>query len=140
MRTRLTRDTEIVPGEVMAIIPTVRCRNMRRALAFYVGVLDFERVDGNDELDDPSFSVLARDNDQLMLSSHRGDGEFGQAVVVTTGDVDALFRKFRERGLRTPGDPEAPAHVHEGPIDQTWGTREFYVDDPDGNTLRFIQG
>jgi hypothetical protein len=29
--------------------------------------------------------------------------------------------------------------VHEGPIEQTWGTREFYVDDPDGNTLRFTQ-
>ena len=25
------------------------------------------------------------------------------------------------------------------PIDQSWGTREFYVDDPDGNTLRFIE-
>jgi hypothetical protein len=23
---------------------------------------------------------------------------------------------------------------------KTWGTREFYVDDPDGNTLRFTQG
>src|SRR5438477_12190220 len=30
--------------------------------------------------------------------------------------------------------------VHEGPIDQSWGTREFYVDDPDSNTLRFTQG
>jgi len=25
------------------------------------------------------------------------------------------------------------------PVDQTWGTREFYVTDPDGNTLRFRQ-
>ena len=32
----------------MAIIPTVRCRSMRAALAFYTGVLDFERVDGDD--------------------------------------------------------------------------------------------
>jgi catechol 2,3-dioxygenase-like lactoylglutathione lyase family enzyme len=30
----------------MAIIPTVRCRSMRKSLAFYTGVLDFERVDG----------------------------------------------------------------------------------------------
>src|SRR6266567_5715891 len=123
----------------MAIIPTVRCRNMRTSLAFYTGVLDFERVDGDDELGDPSFSVLSRDGDQLILSSHRGDGAFGQAVVVTTDDVDVLFRKFRERGLRTPGNPDAPKQVHEGPIDQSWGTREFYVDDPDGNTLRFTQ-
>ncbi len=123
----------------MAIIPTVRCRSMRTSLAFYTVVLDFERVDGDDDLDDPSYSVLSRCGDQLILSSHRGDGEFGQAIVVTTDNVDELARKFRERGLRTPGNPEVPEHVHEGPIDQSWGTREFYVDDPDGNTLRFVQ-
>ena len=115
---------------MMAIIPTVRCRSMRAALAFYTGVLDFKRVDGDDTLDDPSFSVLVRDGDCVFLSSHRGDGTFGQAIAVLTDDVDALFRKFRTRGLQTPGNPEAPEAVHEGPIDQSWGTREFYVDDP----------
>ena len=120
-----------------AIIPTVRCSNMRQSLAFYTSVLDFELVGGDDDLADPSFCVLSRDGGRLFLSSHRGDGEFGQAVVVTTDKLDALFRKFRERGLRTPGKPDSP--VHEGPLDQTWGTREFYVDDPDGNTLRFTQ-
>src|SRR5262245_20980401 len=123
----------------MAIIPTIRCRNMRAAIAFYTGVLDFERVDGDETLDDPTFNVLARDGDFVFLSSHRGDGEFGQAIAVLVDDVDALFRKFRTRGLKTPGNPDAPQMVHEGPIDQTWGTREFYVDDPDGNTLRFTQ-
>lgn len=124
----------------MAIIPTVRCRSMRMSLAFYTGVLDFVRLGGDDDLTDPSFSLLSRDGHQVILSSHRGDGEFGQAIVVTTDDVDALFHMFRERGLVTPGNPATPEHVHEGPIDQTWGTREFYVDDPDGNTLRFTQG
>jgi catechol 2,3-dioxygenase-like lactoylglutathione lyase family enzyme len=123
--------------EVMAIIPTVRCKNMRRSLAFYTDVLGFERVDGDANLDDPSFSVLSRVGDRLFLSSHRGDGEYGQAIVVETDDVDREWRTLRRRGLRTPGNPESP--VHEGPIDQTWGTREFYVDDPDGNTLRFTQ-
>jgi catechol 2,3-dioxygenase-like lactoylglutathione lyase family enzyme len=112
---------------------------MRASLAFFTNVLDFEHMDGDDPLDDPSFSILLRDGDQLFLSSHRGDGEFGQAIVVTTDNVDAVFRKFRERGLVTPGNPEAPEAVHEGPLDQSWGTREFYVDDPDGNTLRFTQ-
>ena len=123
----------------MAIIPTIRCRNMSASLAFYTEVLDFERVDGDDDLGDPSFSVLSRDGARLFLSSHRGDGAFGQAVVITTDDVDALFRTFRGRGLHTPGNPDAPKAVHEGPIDQSWGTREFYVDDPDHNTLRFTQ-
>jgi catechol 2,3-dioxygenase-like lactoylglutathione lyase family enzyme len=123
----------------MAIIPTIRCRNVKASLAFYTGVLDFERVDGDDNLSDPSYSVVARDGGQLILSSHRGDGSFGQALVITTDDVDGLCRKFRGRGLRTPGNPDAPVEVHEGPLDQSWGTREFYVKDPDGNTLRFTQ-
>jgi catechol 2,3-dioxygenase-like lactoylglutathione lyase family enzyme len=123
----------------MAILPTVRCRNMKTSLAFYTGVLDFERVDGDDDIADPSFCVLSRNGDRLLLSSHCGDGEFGQAIVVTTDDVDAVVSKCRKRGLLTPGNPDAPEKVHEGPIDQSWGTREFYVDDPDGNTLRFIQ-
>lgn len=123
----------------MAIIPTLRCSSMRKSIAFYTEILDFERVDGDDELTDPSFSVLAREGSHLFLSSHRGDGAFGGVVAITTNDIDALFRTFRARGLRTPGNPEAPQHVHEGPIDQTWGTREFYVEDPDGNTLRFTQ-
>jgi catechol 2,3-dioxygenase-like lactoylglutathione lyase family enzyme len=129
----------ILPAHLMAIIPTICCRKMRASLGFYTGILDFDRVEGDDDLGDPSFSILSRDGDQLILSSHRGDGAFGQAVVITTDNVDALFRKFRERGLCTPGNSDAPTMVHEGPIDQSWGTREFYVDDPDGNTLRFTQ-
>jgi catechol 2,3-dioxygenase-like lactoylglutathione lyase family enzyme len=72
----------------MPIIPTVRCRSMKTSLAFYTDVLDFERVDGDENLDDPSFSVLSRDGDQLFLSSHRGDGAFGMVVAVMTDDVD----------------------------------------------------
>ena len=124
----------------MAIIATLRCRSMRQALAFYCTILDFERVDGDVALDDPSFSVLTRDGGVLHLSSHRGDGVFGTVVAITTTDVDALFRTLRARGIQTPGNPDAPAECHEGPLDQTWGTRELYVNDPDGNTLRFVQG
>ena len=123
----------------MAIIPTVRCTRMKASIAFYTRILDFEWVDGDDDQSDPSFSILMREGDSLILSSHRGDGTVGQAIVVQTDDIEALFRKFRTRGLRTPGNPDAPKEVHEGPIDQSWGTREFYVKDPDGNTLRFTQ-
>lgn len=123
----------------MAIIPTVRCRRMEASITFYTKVLDFEWIDGDDDNNDPSFSVLMREGHSLILSSHKGDGTFGQAIVVQTDNVEALFRKFRTRGLKTPGNPDAPEEVHEGPIDQSWGTREFYVKDPDGNTLRFTQ-
>lgn len=124
----------------MTLIPTVRCRHMQTAIDFYVGILDFELVDSDLDLSDPCFKVLSRKGELLFLSSHQGDGTFGQAIAVLTDHIDGLFQAFRKQGLRTPGDPAFPVTVHQGPIDQSWGTREFYVDDPDGNTIRFIQG
>jgi catechol 2,3-dioxygenase-like lactoylglutathione lyase family enzyme len=121
----------------MSLIPMMRCRDMRASVAFYTTILDFERTDGDDDPAEHDLIMLGRGADQLAIS--RDDGMFGAVVLVATADVDAAFRLFRRRGLRTPGNPEAPVQVHEGPIDQTWGTREFYVEDPDGNTLRFIQ-
>ena len=122
----------------MAIIPTLRCRNMRASLAFYTEVLDFRHGGGDGRVDDPAFAVLARGRDQLILSSHAGDGAFGQAVVVTTPAVDADFERFRARGLVPPAAADSPVHV--APLNQTWGTRELYIDDPDGHTLPFVQG
>ena len=114
---------------------------MRASLAFYTGVLDFTQVGGDGRTDDPAFAVLARGVDYLVLSSHAGDGAFGQAVVVTTDDVDADFRHFRARGLSAlDAAAAADSPVHAAPLEQTWGTREWYVTDPDGHTLRFVQG
>jgi catechol 2,3-dioxygenase-like lactoylglutathione lyase family enzyme len=121
----------------MSLIPMMRCRDMRASVAFYTTILDFERIDGDDDPAEHDLIMLGRSGHQLAIS--RDDGLFGTVVLVATPDVDAAFRLFRRRGLRTPGNREAPVQVHEGPIDQTWGTREFYVEDPDGNTLRFTQ-
>lgn len=121
----------------MAIIPTLKSSDMDRSLAFYTGVLDFKLCGRWPERGDPAYAELARGDDLLFLSSHSGDGTFGQAVVVTDPDVDALFAAFRVRGLDPGPRPDSP--VHQGPLDQSWGTREFYVDDPDGHTLRFTR-
>lgn len=121
----------------MPIIPTVRSHNIARSVDFYTRVLDFEVRREWSELTDPGFAWLTRQGDVLQLSSHGGDGVAGQALVVDVTEVDSLFETFRARGLEPSARPESP--VHQGPVDQTWGTREFYVDDPDGNSLRFTQ-
>jgi catechol 2,3-dioxygenase-like lactoylglutathione lyase family enzyme len=123
----------------MAIIPQLRCRRFAEAFEFYTKILDFEYVEGDDPAAaDAGFCVLSRGGDLIFLSS--GDGGLRSVIAVMVDDVDAVFRKLRARGLQTPGDPDAPAQeVHQGPLDQTWGTREFYVEDPDGNSVRFTQ-
>jgi catechol 2,3-dioxygenase-like lactoylglutathione lyase family enzyme len=119
------------------IVPTVRCRDMAEAVAFYTGIFDFELAGTWPESGDPAFTVLRRDGGELHLSSHGGDGVYGQAIAVLTDEVDDLFARFVARGLDPAARPESP--VHQGPLDQSWGTREFYADDPSGNTLRFIR-
>jgi len=123
----------------MAIIPQIRCSRFAEAFEFYTKILDFEYVEGDDPTTtNPAFSVLSREGDLIFLCNF--DGGDRSVIAVMTDDVDAVFRKFRARGLQTPGNPDAPAEeVHQGPLDQTWGTREFYVEDPDGNSLRFTQ-
>ena len=122
----------------MAIVPVLHCESIGAAVAFYTTVLDFDVVGGDTGASDPGYRVLARQGDYVILSSHSGDSRPGQAVVVTSDDVDADWRRFRARGLVPAKSPDV-SPVHAGPLEQTWGTREFYVNDRDGNTLRFTQ-
>lgn len=63
----------------------------------------------------------------LHLLSHAGDGVVGGVVYILVDNVDALHAEFVDRGV--------PIHIE--PTDQTWGMREMYVRDPDGNSVRF---
>ncbi len=119
------------------LIPTFTVRDIREAIAFYTTVLDFECAFVMNE-DAPFYAGLARDGDELHLSLNTGARPAGHcSAIVVCDDVDALFASFKTRGLSVPTRPDSP--VHEGPLDQTWGTREVYIDDPSGNTLCFQQ-
>ncbi|MBO9640929.1 Glyoxalase-like domain-containing protein [Siphonobacter aquaeclarae] len=119
----------------MKIIPVFTVQNMKRAVAFYTEILDFECWGTWPEDTDPAYGVLFRDGAELHLSSYQGGGFQSGCAYAAVNDVDALFRLFLSRGLDTSAKPDSP--VHQGPVDQTWGNREFYVDDPDGNRLCF---
>jgi catechol 2,3-dioxygenase-like lactoylglutathione lyase family enzyme len=105
----------------MAIIPVVRCRDLTTSLTFYTQVLDFRRVDEDDPT--PGFAILRRAGDLLFLSTGSGDGAFGQATVVMTQDIDALFPKVHHAGVdgsgsRRAGSPRAnrPDLGHPGDV------------------------
>jgi catechol 2,3-dioxygenase-like lactoylglutathione lyase family enzyme len=122
----------------MAIIPQIRCKRFAESFEFYTKILDFEYVSGDDPTEGGAFCVLSRNGDEIFLCSF--DGGTRTVIALTTDDVDGDFQEFRARGLQTPGNPNVPAvEVHQGPLDQTWGTREFYVEDPDSNSLPFMQ-
>ena len=120
----------------MKTVPVFKCRNMKDAIAFYTGILDFKMkykdASANDGVVD-----LVNDGIELQLTLYESNTLFGSVINIWTDDVDDLFKKYLDRGLDVSNKKESP--VHQGPLDQTWGTREFYVTDNDGNTLRFCK-
>jgi catechol 2,3-dioxygenase-like lactoylglutathione lyase family enzyme len=81
-----------------------------------------------DETKDPCYMGFIRDGVQFHVSSFPGDGVAGGVVAFLVDDVDALHAEFVGRGVE----------IHLPPTDQTWGNREMYVTDPDGNSVRFV--
>jgi catechol 2,3-dioxygenase-like lactoylglutathione lyase family enzyme len=121
---------------VRQIAPVIKVTDFARALDFYCRTLGFlEDFRYSAGPDGPSLAGVSLDGCQIHLSTFAGDGVIGGAAYCYVDDVDALFGRFLAAGFRTPGKPDSP--VEEGPVDQTWGMREVYVRDPDGNALRF---
>ena len=112
----------------MNIIPIMKCGDINESLSFYIRILDFEVLNPEDEF---PYKLLVREGARLDLSSI--DGGIASCVYIEVENVDMLFARFIERGL----DVKNCEGVHAGPLDQTWGMREFYVTDMDNNTLRF---
>lgn len=111
-------------------LPVLPVSSSSAALEFYCGQLGFRqdfalRPGGAD----PCYMGVSRDGVRLHLSSFPGDGVSGCVVFLAVDDVDALHAELVAKGV-----PIALA-----PVDQTWGNREMYVKDADGNCIRFIQ-
>jgi uncharacterized glyoxalase superfamily protein PhnB len=117
---------------IKVAIPLVHVSNSAAAQAFYCERLGFRREfahRGDEAKADPCYMGVSRDGVWLHVSSFSGDGVAGGVVNLIVEDVDALHAEFVKKGV--------PIAV--GPVDQTWGTREMYVKDADGNCVRFIQ-
>lgn len=113
-------------------IPIHHCAALARSLAFYVDVLG-ATVKWRDDDDAPMYAAIDWRGHEIHLSQHSGDSVAGSATYFPVPDVDEVYASVMRRGYVPPtGD-----QVHAAPIDQTWGMRELYIRDPDGNSLRF---
>ncbi len=112
-------------------IPLIHVSDAVAAENFYCDGLGFQRQFAN-RVDkakpNPCYMGLSRDGVWLHVSSFPGDGRSGGVVNLIVDDVDAVHAELVAKGVR----------IDTGPVDQTWGTREMYVKDADGNSIRFI--
>lgn len=122
----------------MAIAPFIRCSDINVSLHFYTRLLDFNVVQAPDP--DPQafmsmYACLKREESFIHLSQHAGDGVFGNVIYVRAQDLDSIYNTFLNNGLKK----QELSGITMEPVEQTWGMKEFYVADPDGNRIRFGQ-
>jgi len=106
---------------------TLVSRDIQRSLEFYralgldlVGTYDAGR-----------FVTLRLGTHMLNLSEEPAADSvrFWGRVIVYVADVDALYQRVVEAGLK----PSAP------PRDARWGERYFHISDPDGHEFSFAR-
>ena len=124
--------------QILSIVPIMKVANLEAALDYYCNVLGFTKdgVYHPDSNAGVGYAFLSRDGMHIHISSFGGDGVFGIAVYFYVASVDALHEELRAAGAKLRYDPDAAT---QGPGDQPWGMREIYVEDLDGNVLRFGQ-
>jgi uncharacterized glyoxalase superfamily protein PhnB len=120
----------------MKLIPLFKVRNMQEAIDFYTKILDFKQMYPVETAEDPVVDLILEDA-ELQLTTYESDTLYGSVVNIPVTHIDERFQRYLDRGLDISGKKNSP--VHQGPVNQTWGAREFYVTDPSGNTLRFRQ-
>ena len=122
----------------MSIEPFIKSSNIKASLEFYSDILDFKVIqapDPNPEAFLSVYGLLEREGSFLHISEHSGDGVFGNVLYIRVKNLDATYQAFLNNGLQV----QDKAGITLEPVTQTWGMKEFYVTDPDGNRIRFGQ-
>jgi uncharacterized glyoxalase superfamily protein PhnB len=107
-------------------IPLLPVANVRRAIDFYVDVLDFKLAFNAGE-----YGGVRRDAIEIHFW-RTDDPELSKisSCRIEVTEIRQLYSTYRERGVIHPnGDIAA----------KPWGTTEFMVADGDGNCLTFVE-
>jgi uncharacterized glyoxalase superfamily protein PhnB len=115
---------------IASAIPIIAVRDSVKAEDYYCRVLGFQKMfayPADVTKPDPRYLGVARDGVWLHLQSYKPERAGMTDACLWVADVDLLHAEISARG----------AVVQLPPTDQTWGTRETGIRDPDGNVLVF---
>ena len=116
---------------IKVAIPILHISDPALAERFYCSELGFEKTFAYQPFGEtgPCYFGIVRDGVSIHLSSFPGDGVAGNAVSLKVDNLDKLFEEYNTKHIR----------IDLPPTDQSWGNREMYINDPDNNSIRFIQ-
>jgi catechol 2,3-dioxygenase-like lactoylglutathione lyase family enzyme len=126
-------------GHLEGVHPVLSTMDVAASVQFYFG-LGFGVV-FQDRREDPTYVAVERDGVQLHIQwadpqqwAYPTDRPAYRFVV---SDPDMIYAEFLDNGSIAVGTREdSPWSV---PGDTPWGTREFHVRDPGGNSLQFFR-
>ena len=115
---------------ITSAVPVIAVSDSIRAEDYYCRVLGFQKLFAyrtDTSKPDPGYLGVARNGVELHLQSFKPERAGMTDAFLWVTDVDLLYGEISARG----------AIVLLPPTDQTWGTRETGIRDPDGNVLVF---
>jgi len=115
---------------ITSAIPVIAISNAERSEDYYCSVLGFQKMFAyrpDPNRSDPCYLGVARDGVFLHLQSFKPERAGQTDAFLWVTDVDHLHDEVAARGAVIPLPP----------TNQTWGTRETGIRDPDGNVLVF---
>ncbi len=128
-----------ITATITAIHPVLAARDVAESIRFY-RLLGFE-LSFQDDAIEPRYAAVGRDGVELHLQwadpGHWVEGPDRPVCRFLVDAVDALHAWFVVAGAvnaaTSAGSPWA------SPADTPWGTREFHLRDPGGNSLQFYR-
>jgi len=126
-------------AHLQAVHPVLAARDVGEVLRFY-DTLGFAPV-FQDDRSHPKYAVIVRDGVELHVQwadekqwAYPVDRPAFRFIV---SDVDAIYREFLKTGaVRAETNDGSPWAA---PAATPWGTREFHLRDPSGNSLQFYR-
>jgi uncharacterized glyoxalase superfamily protein PhnB len=115
---------------IKSAVPVIAVSDSSRAENYYCNVLGFQKLFAyrpDPTKAEPCYLGVARDGVTLHIHSFKPERAGLTDAFFYVADVDGLFAELSGRG----------AICQLPPTNQTWGTREIGIRDPDGNVLVF---
>ncbi len=117
--------------------PLLAVRNMKEAIEFYKNSFGFKMGMAFPDANNPEYVDLSKDGMVLMLIPAENHGisheeKFGIGVYLymqIDGDIDEYYEELKKKGVEIAVDIK----------DESYGVRDFTVEDPDGYKLTFNQ-
>ena len=120
------------------VIPSIRVRDMKRALDFYQSTLGFNVTRGGEGDDNIS---LDRGDAHIMIESPAAfySPAYNEAIGKRVGTPSAMALYIEAEDLEQLHDKAraAGANIVDPLAERPWGQSEFTVEDPEGNWITF---